>query len=326
MKVKLRIKNGLRKNLGKTLKNLGYNWYCIITDENVYKPYKHDIPEDIDVIIKPAGEDLKKLKNIEIAAQRLTNLGLDRGSCLIALGGGVIGDFTGFLASIYMRGISYIQIPTTLLSMVDSSIGGKTGVNLPNGKNLVGTFNQPITTLIDPEFLQTLPQKELLNGVAETIKHACISDPDLFEFLEKNHKKILAKNIDTLNKLIVRSSAIKIAIVEKDEKEKGIRMLLNYGHTIGHAIEQASNYKLSHGEAVSIGIHQINLLSGCPDTQRIKNLLKLYKLPTEIPSQISRDKIKKLIRHDKKNHNGKTTFVVLDKIGKAHTTQKLKYD
>ncbi len=326
MKVKFQIKNGIRKDLGKILKELGYNWYVVVTDENVYKHYKHDIPEDIDVIIKPAGEDLKKLKNIEIAAQRLVNLGLDRGSCLIALGGGVIGDFTGFLASTYMRGIPYIQIPTTLLSMVDSSIGGKTGVNLPNGKNLIGTFTQPVTTLIDPEFLKTLPKKELLNGLAETIKHACISDPALFKFLEKNHKKILDKDTEALNKLITQSSAVKIAIVQKDEKEKGLRMLLNYGHTIGHAIEQASNYKLSHGEAVSIGIHQINLLSQFPETERVEALLQLYGLPTQIPPQISRDKVKELIKHDKKNQNGKTTFIVLDKIGKAHTTQKLQYD
>ncbi len=320
MKVKTTIQSGLRKKLGKILKDLGYNWYCIITDENVYKHYKKDLPEEVDVIVKPAGEDLKKLKNIEIAAERLVNLGLDRGSCLIALGGGVIGDFTGFLAATYMRGIPYIQIPTTLLAMIDSSIGGKTGVNLPSGKNLVGAFHQPLKTLIDPEFLKTLPQKELKNGIAETIKHACISDPELFKFLEKNHKKILAKDTGTLNKLIAQSARVKIKIVEKDEKEKGLRMLLNYGHTIGHAVEKASNYRLSHGEAVAIGIHQINLLKNAKDTDRIEKLLKLYKLPTKIPSNISRDKVMKLTKHDKKNRDGKTTFIVLDKIGKAHIT------
>lgn len=326
MKVTVQIKTGLLKDLKQVLKELSRSWYCIITDENVYKHYRKDLPDDIDVIVKPAGEDLKKLKNIEIAAERLANLGLDRGSCLIALGGGVIGDFTGFLASVYMRGIPYIQIPTTLLSMVDSSIGGKTGVNLPNGKNLVGTFLQPITTLIDPEFLKTLPKKELLNGVAESIKHACIRDPKLFDFLKKNRQKILAKDTAILNKLITQSAAVKIAIVEKDEKEKGLRMLLNYGHTIGHAIEQASNYKISHGEAVSIGIHQVNLLSKAKDTEKIAELLKLYGLPTQIPRDISRDKVKELIARDKKTISGKTTFVILDKIGEAHTTQKLQYD
>ncbi|OIP81966.1 3-dehydroquinate synthase [Candidatus Peregrinibacteria bacterium CG22_combo_CG10-13_8_21_14_all_44_10] len=326
MKVTVQIKTGLLKDLKQVLKQLGRNWYCIITDENVYKHYGKDLPDDIDVIVKPAGEDLKKLKNIEIAAERLANLGLDRGSCLIALGGGVIGDFTGFLASVYMRGIPYIQMPTTLLSMVDSSIGGKTGVNLPNGKNLVGTFLQPITTLIDPEFLNTLPKKELLNGVAESIKHACIRDPKLFDFLKKNRKKILAKDTAILNKLITQSSAVKIAIVEKDEKEKGLRMLLNYGHTIGHAIEQASNYKISHGEAVSIGMHQVNLLSKAKNTEEIAELLKLYGLPTQIPRNISREKVKELIARDKKNISGKTTFVIVNEIGKAQTTNKLKYD
>lgn len=320
MKVDIKIQPGIRHELKKVLKELDYNWYCIITDENVYELYKQDLPEEVDVIVKPAGEELKKLKNIEITAQHLTKLGLDRGSCLIALGGGVIGDFTGFLASTYMRGIPFIQVPTTLLAMVDSSIGGKTGVNLPNGKNLIGTFHQPEKILVDPAFLQTLPEAELKNGIAESIKHACINDPELFEFLEENNEKILEKDAETLENLISMSSKTKIDIVQQDEKENDLRMLLNYGHTIGHAVEQASNYKIGHGEAVSIGIHQVNLRSQCPDTDRIEKLLKLYGLPTEIPSSISRDKVEQLSMHDKKNRGGSRTFVVVEKIGEAKTT------
>lgn len=287
--------------------------FCVITDSNVAKLYEKYL-EGCDIIIKPAGETIKTLKNIEATAERLLTLGLDRKSTLIALGGGTIGDFTGFLASIYMRGISYIQIPTTLLAMIDSSIGGKTGVNLSSGKNMLGTFYQPQKIILEPEFLQTLPKKELLNGIAETIKHACIADKKLFEFLEKNHKKILAKDPHTLNKLIEQSSAVKKKIVKKDEKEKGLRMLLNYGHTIGHAVEQASNYRLSHGESVSIGIHQANLKFNSKDTEKIKNLLKLFGLPTKIPSHLGN--LEKYIENDKKG--GK--WVVVDKVGKAKIT------
>ncbi|HAU39404.1 MAG: 3-dehydroquinate synthase, 3-dehydroquinate synthase [Candidatus Peregrinibacteria bacterium GW2011_GWF2_43_17] len=304
------------ENLASTLKKLPYNRYCVITDKNVYKHYGKFLHK-FDLIIKEPGEKLKTLANIEKTAKKLIKLGLDRGSCLIAVGGGVIGDFTGFLASIYMRGIPYIQVPTTLLAMVDSSVGGKTGVNLSLGKNLLGTFYQPVLTLSYPETLQTLSLKELKNGIAESIKHACIGDKSLFGFLEKNHEKILAKDPATLNKLITQSSAIKLKITGKDEHEKGVRMFLNYGHTIGHAIEQASNYELSHGEAISIGIHQVNLFSKSPETKRIENLLKLYDLPTKIPSNLKKQEIAKIIKTDKKKFKGKLRFVTVRKIGSA---------
>lgn len=304
-------------NIGKITDSLPYNRYCIITDKNVCKFYgKHF--RNFKTIIQKPGEKLKTLANIEKTAKKLTKFNLDRGSCLIAVGGGVIGDFTGFLASIYMRGIPYIQIPTTLLAMIDSSIGGKTGVNLKNGKNLIGTFHKPILTLTDPTTLKTLPIKELKNGIAESIKHACIKSESLFEFLEKNHKKILAKDPAVLNKLIIQSSAIKKEITEEDEHEKNIRMLLNYGHTIGHAIEQASNYKINHGEAVSIGMHQVNLLSKSPATKRVEKLLKLYGLPTE--TNLDKKKIEKLMRIDKKKTGEKLRFVILEDIGSAKIT------
>jgi 3-dehydroquinate synthase len=305
-------------DIRKITERLPYNRYCIITDKNVYKFYGKFFNE-FKTIIQEPGEKLKTLSNIEKTAEKLTKLGLDRRSCLIAIGGGVIGDFTGFLASIYMRGIPYIQVPTTLLAMVDSSIGGKTGVNLKTGKNLIGTFYQPVLTLTNPETLKTLPVKELKNGIAESIKHACIKSESLFEFLEKNHKKILAKDPATLNKLIVQSAAIKKKITEEDEYEKNIRMLLNYGHTIGHAIEQASNYKISHGEAVSIGIHQVNLLSKSPATKRIEKLLKLYGLPTETNS--NKREIEKLMKTDKKKIGEKLRFIIVKKIGSAEVKE-----
>ena len=294
--------------------HLPYNRYCIITDKNLYKFYGKEL-KGFDVIIQISGEKQKSLENIEKTAEKLTKLGLDRGSCLIAFGGGVIGDFTGFLASIYMRGIPYIQIPTTLLAMVDSSIGGKTGVNLKTGKNLIGTFYNPIKRIVEPALLKTLPVKELKNGIAECIKHACIKSESLFEFLEKNHKKILAKDPDILNKLIIQSSSIKEKITELDYLEKDTRMLLNYGHTIGHAIEQASNYKLSHGEAISIGMHQVNLLSKSPATKIVEKLLKLYGLPTE--TNLDKKKIENLMQTDKKKTGNKLRFITLEKIGSA---------
>lgn len=303
-------------NISKDIKKLKYNRYCIITDKNVHKHYGKYM-KDFDIIIEEPGERLKTLSNIEKTAKKLAKIGIDRKSCLIAIGGGVIGDFTGFLASIYMRGIPYIQVPTTLLSIIDSSIGGKTGVNLEIGKNMLGTFNKPVMRLIYPETLQTLPLDELKNGIAESIKHACIGDKKLFEFLEKNLKKILKKDRGALNKLITQSSAVKLKITELDPYEKGQRIILNYGHTIGHAIEQVSNYELSHGHAISIGMHQVNILSKSPETGRIEKLLKLYELPTKIPANLNRQEIAKIMKNDKKKSGGKLKFVTVQKIGNA---------
>ncbi len=304
--------------------------YVIITDVNVEKLYRKKITKLLDAakiknqwIVIAAGEKSKNLQTVEKTAEKLLSLGVTRSDTLIGLGGGMTTDLTGMLASLYMRGMNLIQIPTTLLGMVDASIGGKTGVNLKMGKNLLGTFNQPEKIIINPVFLQTLPEHELKNGIAEIIKYGVIRDAKLFKILEQEKEKILKLDQKTLNTILDRSIEIKVGIVTKDERENGIRMLLNYGHTIGHAIEKVSEYKISHGEAIAIGMVEENTwaikegIFSEKEGERIKKLLKEYSLPTEIPKKLSPEKIKQTMGLDKKKR-GKTLYLcVPEKIGKA---------
>ncbi len=204
----------------------------------------------------PAGEAHKRMAGVESLAQQLATAGADRDSLLIAFGGGVIGDVTGFLAAIYMRGIRYVQVPTTLLAQVDSSVGGKTGVNLVAGKNLIGSFHHPQAVFADTDLLRTLPAAELRAGLQESIKAGVIYDPRLFRYLEQNAEAVLSGEAAALTKVVAASVRVKADVVSKDERESGLRMILNFGHTIGHAIEAATNYKqLLHGEAVGVGQH-----------------------------------------------------------------------
>ena len=206
------------------------------------------------MLFLPAGERHKRLATVESLAQQLALAGADRDSILLAFGGGVIGDVTGFLAAIYMRGIRYVGLPTTLLAQVDSSLGGKTGVNLLAGKNLIGAFHHPLAVFSDIDLLRTLPPAELRAGLQEAIKSAIIRDPSLFRFMEKNADAILSGDPAALQKVVTASVRVKAEVVSQDEKESGLRMVLNFGHTIGHAIEAATHYrKLLHGEAVAWG-------------------------------------------------------------------------
>jgi len=243
----------------------------------------------------------------------------DRSSVVIALGGGVVGDIAGLIASTFMRGIPIIQIPTTLLSMIDSSIGGKTGVNLEHGKNLFGTFHPPIAVFIDPYLLKTLAQKHLKNGLAEAIKYGVVKSPKLFNFIEKNLTKILKLDYKILEKLIKDCVKIKTEIARKDPTEKGLRMILNYGHTFGHAIERLSSYTLLHGFAISLGMVLANQkavkleLLSLANSARIKNLLKKADLPVYIMHKpTSKD-----IIHDKKTANNTIAFILPKCIGKV---------
>lgn len=211
-----------------------------------------------EIITFEEGEKSKRLSVVESLAEKMVEKEFTRKDAIIALGGGVVGDIAGFLASIYFRGIPYIQIPTTLLAMVDSSIGGKTGVDMECGKNLIGTTTQPIAVFIDTNYLKTLPVKQIRNGLAEIIKYGIIADQKLFKFIEQNLNKIFAHEEKAINYIIKRSVEIKVKIIEEDEKEKGKRMLLNYGHTYGHALERLSGYTLLHGYAISIGMVIIN--------------------------------------------------------------------
>ena len=271
-------------------------------------------------IVVQAGEQSKALEQAGEICEQMLRAGLDRQSFAIGLGGGVIGDLSGFVAAIFERGIPHVQIPTTLLAMVDSSIGGKTGVNARAGKNLIGAFHPPSLVIDDVEVLKTLPHRELNQGFAEIIKHGVIADAEMFRQLED----VDASKVD-FPPLIRRNVEIKARIVEKDEHERtGARALLNFGHTIGHGIERAVDYRgIVHGDAVSLGMVAAAEISmkkaGLPKTEcdRIVGLLNKFGLPTRLPKDIPRAKIIDALRFDKKFARGEIRFVVTSKIGSA---------
>ncbi|MFQ5904241.1 MAG: 3-dehydroquinate synthase [Candidatus Binatia bacterium] len=276
-------------------------------------------------VLVPEGEEHKNLKSLSAIYDRLISERFDRSSSVIALGGGVIGDLAGFAAATFLRGIPYVQVPTTLLAQVDSSVGGKTGVNHQEGKNLIGAFYQPRLVLMDVGVLHTLPRRELLAGLAEVIKYGIIEDPRLFGLLEEKLEQILALDRDLLVETIAASCAIKAKVVEKDEREEDYRSVLNFGHTIGHALESLTGYeRFLHGEAVAIGMAQavsISVRQGSCDEeslQRIHRLIKRAGLPTQIPSNIEPLKLVKRMEVDKKSVGGKIKFVLCAGIGKTH--------
>ncbi len=228
------------------------------------------------------GETDKRLATIENIAERLMRLGADRSTTLISYGGGVIGDLVGFTAAVFMRGVPYYHVPTTLLAMVDASLGGKNGVDLPSGKNLLGTVYQPQAVLIDPRFLLTLPADQFSFGMAEVIKHA-IFDKTLFSWLEHNLTKIQQRHLPTLERLISKNIKIKTAVVQADVKEQSVRALLNLGHTFGHAFERLSGYTFPHGAAVAVGLVYASAYTNMPQRQRLLQLLRQFNLPTQLP-------------------------------------------
>jgi 3-dehydroquinate synthase len=279
---------------------------------------------DAVTVIIPDGETYKDLIWLQHIYKELLSHKLDRSSALIALGGGVVGDITGFAASTYMRGISYIQIPTTLLAQVDSSVGGKTGVNHKLGKNMIGTFWQPRLVLIDVDTLKTLPKKELVAGIAEVIKYGVIYDEDLFHTLEMKKDKILKLDRKVLVHIIKRSCEIKADVVSKDERESGLRSILNFGHTMGHAIETATDYKkYLHGEAVALGMCLEARLSQKMEfidnkaVERIKKLVDSFGLPSELPADIDMDRILSSMKLDKKAVAGALKFILPERIGRV---------
>ncbi len=270
---------------------------------------------EVDYLIFPFSERNKTIKFTEKIYKKLIKMSADRDSLIVSFGGGVTGDVVGFIASTYMRGVSFIQIPTTLLSQTDSSIGGKTGVNLYDAKNIVGTITQPEAVIIDTSLLQTLSNRQIKEGLAEIIKYAITHNIELFKYLEK----IDDINEKVLDKLVYESVVIKAKVVSRDEREQGPREILNFGHTIGHALEIISNHKISHGQAVSIGMayeSKISLSQGCLsvlDYEKIISLLKKYKLP--IKSDFNVDKLITIMKNDKKNKGKEIMFVLLKAIG-----------
>jgi 3-dehydroquinate synthase len=302
--------------------------YIIITDVNVSAIYGKMLLDRLkgmalpaDMIEFPAGEDAKSIGTTVAVVERLLRLGADRKSALLALGGGVVGDVTGFIASTFMRSVPYIQIPTTLMAQVDSSIGGKTAIDLPEGKNLLGTFYQPRGVFIDVKFLDTLPEEEMSSGLAEAIKYGVIDNVEFFNFLERNIDAIKERDRDVLEEIIENACRIKKGIVEIDEKEMGLRRVLNFGHTIGHAIEAESNYTMSHGAAVSLGMVAAARISESmhdfphSDRERIEHLLESVGLSCRIPRTITTDGIMARLRADKKKEGDRIHFVLLKKIG-----------
>lgn len=282
--------------------------------------------KEVYIITVDDGEEHKNLSTIEKILNSCFNHKLNRSSTLIALGGGVVGDMTGFAASIYQRGVSFIQIPTTLLSMVDASVGGKTGVNSSFGKNLIGTFHQPKAVYIDTEFLTTLPNREFRAGVAEIIKMAVVFDSDFFDFLESNR----LDNDENLQKAIKRSLELKAKVVSADELERGSRALLNYGHTFAHVIENLTNYRrYLHGEAVSIGMSMANKLAiravgfSSSEDERVDALLESYELPRRFFIE-DLDRFYNRFFLDKKSLDSKLKFILPISIGEAKIFDDIK--
>ena len=272
------------------------------------------------------AESAKNLTTVENLSRSLVRAGADRSSLLIALGGGVVGDVAGFVAASYLRGISIVQIPTTLVAQVDSSIGGKTGVNLPEGKNLVGAFYPPMLVLVDPRALATLPAREFRGGLAEVIKYGVIADPQLFDFLESSMDRILRRDPSALLHIIRRSIEIKARVVSSDEKEFGRREILNFGHTFGHALESTTGYKrFQHGEAIAWGMMCAALLGhetvGTPpdEVSRLVALIRQIGPLPAWPTRISPQKLLAAMRSDKKARSGKLRFVLSAKVGSAST-------
>ncbi len=310
-----------------------YSKIFIITDTNVAKLYLDDLKQKLSTfavksIIIANGENSKNFANLENICEEILKNNIDRKSLLIALGGGVVGDLTGFVASILLRGIDFIQIPTTLLACVDSSVGGKTAINSKSGKNLIGSFYQPKLVICDLDFLTTLPLRELRAGYAEVLKYGLIEDRNFFDYLNKNIDKILAKDTKSLHYIIKKSCEIKAKIVALDEKESNIRALLNFGHTFGHVFEIETNYsdKLLHGEAVAIGMlmaarmSQNLALLNDNDYQLIASHINKSGLNINLSQILSDIDINKFVQHlykDKKTENGLLTFILLTKIGAA---------
>jgi shikimate kinase / 3-dehydroquinate synthase len=288
----------------------------ILTDESVFKHHQKKFGGWNTIVIR-AGEPYKVQATVDSIVEKLIGFGADRKTFLVGVGGGVVTDIAGYAAAVYMRGIPFGFVPSSLLSMVDASIGGKNGIDVGLYKNLVGTIRQPDFLLYDPGFLKTLPKEEWTNGFAEIIKHACIRDATLFRELEKNTLSFYQKDKAALAKLIRRNVMIKSTIVQKDELEHGERRLLNFGHTIGHAIE--NSYALSHGQAVSIGMVVASMISeeytNFKDTARVISLLKKYGLPTL--AQFDSRKVMNILRMDKKKMRDSMNYVLLNRIGQG---------
>lgn len=280
----------------------------------------------------PGGEATKRFEHVETLAEQMVSAGADRSSVVVAFGGGIANDMGGFLAAIFMRGIPVIQVPTTLLAQVDAAIGGKTGVNLRVGKNLIGSFHQPLAVLVDPEVLRTLPEREFRAGLFEVVKYGVISSPELFDLLSSRAADVLSQSPEVLDRIIAESVRIKAEVVSADEKEGDLRRILNFGHTVGHALEAETRYeRFLHGEAVAFGMNaatQLASLVGLLDTSIRDSILKTVAMYGPIPSLegIPAKALSDRLVSDKKTIQGKVHFVLPEKIGKVRVMSGVAED
>ncbi len=325
------VGRGILASLHSEIQRLGsFSSFGLVTDEVVRplvaEPLQDQLRSnsiDTTLIALPPGESAKTIGTVLDLCQQLLVQGFDRRSLLLAVGGGVVGDITGFAAAIYMRGIPYIQVPTTLLAQVDSSLGGKTGVDLPSGKNLLGAFHQPRLVLSELDVLTTLSSDARRDGFAEVIKAALIEDPELFAILEKEGADLLDTSNPLLETIIAKACEVKCRVVNRDEHESGLRRILNFGHTLGHALEAAANYNISHGQAVAIGMGLAVRLSrqwaGLSEdsADRALDLIQKLGLPTDIPQNIDPKALLVPLEKDKKIQAGICHFVLLAEIGRT---------
>jgi 3-dehydroquinate synthase len=339
---KIKIGSGLLARLGAECKQLHLGKRCaIISDQNVAPLFAKATQQSLTkagfesvLITVPAGETAKSLKSVQACYDQLAAHRLERKSFIVALGGGVVGDLAGFVAATYLRGIAFIQVPTTLLAQVDSSVGGKVGVNLKAGKNLVGAFHQPRLVLCDLDALKTLPLREFRAGLAEVIKYGIIYDAPFFARLERDLPKLLKRDPKTLSEVIARCCEIKAEVVGQDETESGRRAILNFGHTIGHALEAISSYgKYLHGEAISIGQVAAAEISAdvlgfpMPDVDRVRKIFQQAGLPTTVSLKATqRKQLFAAMRLDKKVSAGEITFVLAERLGKVRWGERVPED
>jgi len=321
--------SGILSKVGEELRKLNPSSALIVTNTTVGPLYAEEVLQSVkdvtrtEVIELPDGEKYKNWESVSKILEKLGHMKADRKSVIIALGGGVIGDMAGFAAAIYMRGIRFIQVPTTLLAQVDSSVGGKTGINMDFGKNMVGAFHQPKCVIADSRVLKTLPPREVAAGIGEIIKHGMLADRQYFEELERDIERLTALDDETVSRVVAGSCRIKSAVVAKDTKEQGIRAHLNLGHTFGHAVEKLCGYGTwLHGEAVGCGLvlaadasRKMGFLSD-EDVKRIEQLVHKANLPTRIEGLSLEDAIEAM-HMDKKSEGGHIRFVLMRSIGEA---------
>lgn len=330
------VGDDLLPKVGLLLREKGYSRRAVIvTDSNVKVLYAGTLGQSLEnagfgtsVLEIPSGEEQKTLETAGRLYLELVRLDAERTTPVVALGGGVIGDLAGFVAATYMRGVPLVQVPTSLLAMVDSSIGGKTAVDHGGLKNIVGSFYQPELVIADTGTLKTLPKNELASGMAEVIKHAAIRSASLFQLLEVDIHKAMTGDTGVLETIIAENVKIKAEVVSQDERDTGLRAILNFGHTVGHAIETVSGFKLKHGEAVAVGMVaaaeiscRLGYLSG-DDTARLEDLIKKAGLPVAVPA-LDKNSVMKAMGHDKKVRHGRMRFVLLKAIGEAFIAEDI---